>query len=954
MTIDAGRGGPGDILVGRDTELAALLTAVEEHRTPVVVVGPSGSGKSRLLDELVSAVTTRSAHATVVSCCAVPTDVDIPFGIVTRLLTAMPHGESSPSPELTTTSVEAPQPLPPRVSGGPDDRFRRFDALLDELSRRCATQPSIFVLDDAQWADSGSLGVLYAAVEASPDASIQLVVGARPPDDPNDPLGRLITRAHSTSRSIELRPLSSPAVALLAEQRVGRRPGPQLLHALDSAQGNPLMVCELVDAAVRSRSMVEVESHTNGDRPFDVDLSDNGSAQLADQASTVLVSRLFDVGEAARELIRTASVLESSFELTEVAAILGVPAGSLVSPCAELLDAELLLNDGNRLAFRHDLVRTAIYRDLPEWARTALHRQAAARLADDGADAVAVARHLDRADPSPSNAVWFERAGQGLLRTDPAAASALLEEACRLQPQPTDGLILAHVQSLAWTNRASEAEQTATSHLAASESPAERPLLHFALAQSLTPQGRLAEAATSMFRAGNALVEAGDLPRGQQAVAESAIHQAMAFQHDEAIARSTALIEDETIDPIAHVIALSARSWANKTVGRIDDAVRDARAAVDASGDDVNALRGNPHLFLADALLTGEHYDEFEPFAVTARSMAARFGSVWSLPGISAMATGMHLRRGDWDKAVAESDAGLSWARDTGNRMAMPWLLSLQSVALLWRGDDVDAEALIAEADDLVGGEARTGAEAVLWARAWWADVHGDDAATLANLRTLWELVVALDVRSRMSTIGPELVRAAIRSEERDLAIDVTRELRGLDDQVRSNRAARDACGALVDGDLDLIDTSAQHYESIGLRPERALVLVDGARIAAHLDDQARALDFAQRANALHDELGAHGLARRLDRLVPGLSAQTTAEPEDVSAASSRNDDPLAALSPAELRIAELVSAGHNNPEIAELLFISRRTVESHLSHVYTKLGIRSRVDLAVLSSSNQ
>lgn len=941
MTIEAAHTGRADPMVGRDAELVAIDDAVSSERTPVLVLGPPGSGKSRLLEEVLRFL---GPGVTVLSACAEPIDLDIPFGVLDRLL------GSSPVAEGAATQSDA------RLSGGPDARFRALDAYLDEISRRGTAGQLLVILDDAQWADSGTIAVLHAALGSSGRAAIGLVAGLRPPTKEATTLERLIDRGRVDGMVLELAPLTATDVAMLAEDRLGAVPGPRLVHALDSAGGNPLILCELLDAMGRSGHLHRRppgRGATRGDKPVGIDLSDDGIEQLATEASRVLVTRLADVSEAARELVRAASVLDSTFELADVAAILGVPPGSLIGPCRELIETGLLEPTGGRLGFRHDLVRDAVYGDLPEWARTALHRQVASHLADDGTDPVAVARHLHRADPSPSNAVWFERAGHRLLHTDPAAASALLSEASRLQPDPTDELILAHVQSLAWTNRAVEAERVATAHLSSPDGEVTRPWLHFALAQSLTPQGRLAEAATAMFRAGSALLDTDHRARGEQAIAESAIHQAMAFQHDRATERATGLLAVAHTDPIARVIALSARSWAAKTVGRIDDAVRDARSAVDTAGTDVDALRGNPHLFLADALLTGERYDEFEPFAVTARSMAARYGSVWSLPGISAMVTGMHLRRGDWDKAVAEAEAGLSWARDTGNLMAMPWLLSLQSVALLWRGDDADAEALISEADALVNGEARTGAEAVLWARAWWADVHGDDAAALSALTMLWELVLALDVRARMSTIGPELVRAAVRSGDEALARDVTGHLEDLDDQVRSNPAARDACRAIVERDLDLVDASAEHYRAIGLRAENALVLGDGAVIAASDGDWVRASTFAGQAASIHDELGAVGLRRRLERLLPDVEVTSVADHGGFDTRPS-TEDPLAALSPAERRIAELVSVGHNNPEIAEALFISRRTVESHLSHVYTKLNIRSRVDLAVLTTANQ
>ena len=206
MTIEAAHTGRADPMVGRDAELVAIDDAVSSERTPVLVLGPPGSGKSRLLEEVLRFL---GPGVTVLSACAEPIDLDIPFGVLDRLL------GSSPVAEGAATQSDA------RLSGGPDARFRALDAYLDEISRRGTAGQLLVILDDAQWADSGTIAVLHAALGSSGRAAIGLVAGLRPPTKEATTLERLIDRGRVDGMVLELAPLTATDVAMLAEDRLG-------------------------------------------------------------------------------------------------------------------------------------------------------------------------------------------------------------------------------------------------------------------------------------------------------------------------------------------------------------------------------------------------------------------------------------------------------------------------------------------------------------------------------------------------------------------------------------------------------------------------------------------------------------------------------------------------------------------------------------------------------------
>ena len=180
-----------------------------------------------------------------------------------------------------------------------------------------------------------------------------------------------------------LGPLSADEAAHLAGEVVGLPAGPRLLEQVAGAAGNPLFVIELV-RALDDEGAIDVRDGRAEARP----------ASLPPTLRLTFLRRLSLLPEDALNMLRVASILGSTFSLAELALLAGRSAAQLVPALAAAVDAGLLSESGDRLAFRHDLVRDAIYHDLPVAVRKGLHREAGAVLGGAGAPVERVAGHV--------------------------------------------------------------------------------------------------------------------------------------------------------------------------------------------------------------------------------------------------------------------------------------------------------------------------------------------------------------------------------------------------------------------------------------------------------------------------------------------------------------------------------------------------------------------------------
>src|SRR5579875_965891 len=235
------------------------------------------------------------------------------------------------------------------------------EQLLALVAEQCAVQPTILVVDDLQWADRASV-TLWGRLARS----------ARQVPQRDDLLA--LRRAVGDGR-IQLTGLSRQAAAELVADLAGGRPGGDLLKLADGAAGNPLYLTELVAALTRGSGLAVTAAGaaelTGGSAPGSL------SAAIAD--------RLGFVGGPVREMLRAAALLGVEFAVTDLATVLRRGVAELLPAVGEACAAGVLAESGDGLGFRHPLIRSALYEEMPAPVRAAWHRDAGRALAEAGA-----------------------------------------------------------------------------------------------------------------------------------------------------------------------------------------------------------------------------------------------------------------------------------------------------------------------------------------------------------------------------------------------------------------------------------------------------------------------------------------------------------------------------------------------------------------------------------------
>jgi DNA-binding CsgD family transcriptional regulator len=232
----------------------------------------------------------------------------------------------------------------------------------------------------------------------------------------------------------------------------------------------------------------------------------------------------------------------------------------------------------------------------------------------------------------------------------------------------------------------------------------------------------------------------------------------------------------------------------------------------------------------------------------------------------------------------------------------------------------------------------------MIWVRALLTESAGEPTGALAGLGQLWDLLVGLGIASQYQHFGPEVVRLALVCGDgaRAAAEAATVEAAAPTAGSPSYLGAALRCRGLVDGDPDALVAAVAAYRRGSRRPETAAAEEDAGLALARAGRHEEAIAFLDAALELYKAVGA-----RLDeeRLVSGaagvrLRRRRPARPRPTFGWDS--------LTRTERAVVALVGEGLTNAEIARRLVVSRRTVESHLYHVFTKLGVSSRLELAL------
>ena len=441
---------------GRASELKLLedsIAGAESGRlTSVIVEGEPGIGKSRLLSE--ARVLAEARGCQTMFGRAEELDRTRPFGVMLDAFqgsTSLRDGRGAAVVELLNTTVGDRGPI--TVTSDAGLQFQVIDAFLDLVEERAMSAPVVIGLDDLQWADPSSVLTLDALLRRLPYVPVALIAARRtaPRDERVDRLVDSLA-ARGAARLV-LDRLSEQDVEDLVVDVVGAQPGQGLLAEVAGTGGNPLFVIELVRALSDA-----------GDIRIVAGRAEVSETSLPPTLGLTILQRLSTLSAGVLDLLRHASVLGSSFALADLATVTSRSAFDLSAALDDAFLAGVLADDGDRLCFRHDVIREALYADLSSAIRAGLHREAGHRLAAAGAPALHVAQQLVRgADKGDVAAIaWLTRAAHDAAPTSPGVAADLLDRAIALM-DPADEVDLAallaeRADKLLWAGRIREAE----------------------------------------------------------------------------------------------------------------------------------------------------------------------------------------------------------------------------------------------------------------------------------------------------------------------------------------------------------------------------------------------------------------------------------------------------------------------------------------------------------------
>jgi len=424
-------------LVGRDDEVRALQAAWTAarggHGGLAVISGEPGLGKTRLATQLADLA---DADDAVVATGAAPDLAGPPLAPWTEVGAALLDacGPLTDEPWLGALATLLPAHLPGHPGGdGPPDlaQARLFEAVVALLAEAARRRPVLVVLEDLHAADEASLALLAYAARRVPAHRILVLATfrARPARDHLLALEHASRQRGTLRAELRLTPLAGAAVAALA-RAVGDLDAPAVESIVATADGNPLLAVEAARALLA------------------------GDELPAGLRSTVRAA-MARLPAGARELVHDLAVAGRDVPLDEVRARTGAPLADALPPAEE---QGLLECVGDRVRFRHALLRDAVYAELPAADRVARHLAAAAYLAAEPARAAEAAAHLRAAGRLPeAGRLLLDAAEQARAVGALADATELLQAAVAARPDDA-GAALALADVLSWRGRAVDAE----------------------------------------------------------------------------------------------------------------------------------------------------------------------------------------------------------------------------------------------------------------------------------------------------------------------------------------------------------------------------------------------------------------------------------------------------------------------------------------------------------------
>jgi DNA-binding CsgD family transcriptional regulator len=933
----------GTDLLEREEELLALQEMLAGARsgsgTVCFVEAPPGAGKTSLLE---AGCAFAPHEAIVLRARGQDLERGFAFGVVRqlfdRLMRSLPEQRRQDlrqgAAALGAPVVGLTEPGAPVAPG-----FAVLHGLYWLVAGIADERPLVLAVDDAQWSDVESLRFLAFLAPRVEELPVLLMVAAR--EYATGTNGELLTVISGlpATRTLRPRPLSEEAVRELLGRRPGPEPAPAFAAACHQAVGgNPLLLDQLL-----------AELNGQGIEPTEEQAPQ--IARLTPRAVTrSIMTRLGSLPKAAADVARAVAVLGDGAELRHAAALAGIAIASAATGADDLITAALLL-PGAKLSFVHPIFRESVYGEFQAHTRAAAHERAAAMLAEEGAPLERVGSHLLATDPAgnPTTVDQLRLAAhdaRGRGATDPAIA--FLRRALE-EPPPPD--VRSEVLSELGRVEVAALDPAAPEHLLAAieltESPEARAEAALFAAHALLMGERPGEGARILGEVADGLRPSG----GEIALLLDASRLAW-IRHGPGVAWSTEDVarldeirrERPPVDDLGRLASVLAAWDVVLRAGPLTEAAGLAREGLEGATD--NPLLQPDQFGWGIAAWTCsccELFDLHDAIADVLLPRERQHGSIFGTGQILQWRGEGRFRRGDLADAETDHRELLELTDSAGWRVA-----HTAGVGFLL--------AALAERDEFDAGEAELRATGELEAPepilplTFTRDARG--RFRLAQGRPREALVDLLEA-GRVYTQGgfhnpavspwrsqAALAHHALGDEEnaRCLAAEEL-ELARAFGAPRTVGVALRAAGLVEGGErgLELLHAAVETLASSPARLEHARALVDLGATLRRLNRRSEARGPLTDGIELAHRCGATALvARGGEELLA-----TGARPRSLVFTG------VDALTASERRVARMAAAGVPNLEIAQALFVTRKTVETHLSAAYRKLDVTGRRDLA-------
>lgn len=900
----------------RGDELTAWASVLAGARRgegrALTVSAPAGFGKSTLLD-LLATRADRGAFR-VLRTSGRLLDRDVPHSGTRQLLETVTLGD----PRVLGGAAALARPL---LSGGSSsaDAFAVQHALFWCLSNLAADGPLAVVVDDCQWLDPPTASLVGYLVERRKDLPVAIAVAGRPHAFDDDRVHRNVW-SRSDVR-IQLDPLSDEQIVSAIATVSPALAAAEVETIVSLSAGNPFLVAEMLRGSV------------------------DGIAPSRDADVTAVVrdyvrARISELSPGTRKLLLAAGVLGDGEPWALAGKIAGLDPHAAVSARAELTDSALIEKDENQIRFRHALLWESALSAFPAELRAVTHRQVGLALATAGRLAEASA-HLLRSEPAGDArvvAVLFQQAQVERDRGNPATSVALLRRALAEPPDAERrvDVVLALGDDLLITGEAEEAAR----------------LLARAVEEA-TDEKRVAAART----AARALLFSGDPKAGalllesvaqalppESAAGEEILAEVSAIDRTE---HSRAAVAASTVSEIAVGAGLGRRAaaamnaydhvvvWEGTSIEQVNLLGSVLDEVVDELGSEAPLVA-----LLINGLVAagGEGWETAQRVIEATEATARTQGSSLGIAVACTQRSRLNNLAGNLREAEADAELAVELAA-RANDMLLPFSVAsmVMSRTLQGRLDAAD-EALRMHGFHTGEVPATALGANLLLARQMLRREQGRYDEAVADLHRLAPF--ARGQAPWPTSWTPEAVQTLRAAGQAEEAARIARAHRNVAESWGAPLHRAEAALLEATFDRDTAAEAAEYaLEALGQVPAqltraRALYTLGAARRRANARSEAKDLLLEALETATHTAAEPLVAAIREELAAAGVRPRR----------SERTG--VAALTPSELRIVRLAAQGMTNPEIAQELFVSPKTVENHLGNAYSKLAVASRKEL--------